>query len=221
MGYNIFVQKEKGAYCVVFPKCGWTLFYAHCNSKEPRFRLLTNNNFPVSKVNIDAFFIRNPIDRIISGFKNKYLDNPDKDIYTRDWLIKILNLKSKEEIPKVSFDQFLDKLEELVNKAKQDKKTEFFNSSRTYFDVHFCPFYLQLKQFPQKQKKFLDIRKDLDYLEYLGIDYNIIKNSSGHVPFQATTEQKERIEEIYKEDMIIYENYEKNRINIPSIQELN
>lgn len=221
MAYNIFIQKEKNIYSVVFPKCGWTLFWAHYQLPKSKFVHITNNSFPARKVKMDAFFIRDPIERIISGFKNKYRDNPDKDRWTRDWLIKVMNLPNKREIANVSFDQFLDKLEEFVLRGKEDFKTEFFrNGPSNYFDTHFCPMSYQLRFFPQEDKLFFDIRKDLDYLDYLGIDYTRRENSSHYVPFKATSKQRERIAGIYKEDVILYDNYEKSRINRPPIEEL-
>lgn len=215
MAYNIFVQKQKNKYCVVFPKCGWTLFHTHCRGKQANFIYVNSNQFPAQKVHIDAFFIRHPVDRIISGFKNKYLDNPDKDIWTRDWLIKIMNLQTKEQIKNISFDQFLDRLQELVFFGQNDFKTVFFRGDApdNYWDTHFCPLSYQLRFFPQKEMNFFDIRKDLDYLDYLGINYSIKHNSSSHIAFEATPEQKKRIEEIYKDDMILYKKYEKDRAN--------
>lgn len=220
MAQNIFIQREKGLYCVVFPKCGWTLFRSHCLPPKSSFHHVSNNKLLASKIHIDAFFIRHPVDRIISAFKNKYLDEKRGDKETEQWIINHISLPREDGTPNELFDSLIDNLEKLVIRARKDKENYFFRASKTYFDGHFCPLVIQMRDILQKEKLFLDIRKDIDYLNYLGIDSNIVKNSSQHVPFDATPEQKQRLAEIYEEDVILYENYEKNRHNRPPVEEL-
>lgn len=217
MAWNVWYHREKALSCAVFPKCGWSLFWSNSNlPTSPLFRV-RNDKYPISKVNIDAFLIRHPVERLISGFKNKVLQNSKKDSFTEKWFIDTFKV-DREEVPNISFDTFLDKLEELIPLHKEDMETCFFRWN--VLNTHFAPMTYQLRFFPQEAKFFFDIRKDLDFLDYLNINYLIRPNSTQEIPFYATNEQVARIEKLYEDDMILYEDYEKWRINRPSIEEI-
>jgi len=160
-----------GLYFFVPPKCGWSSFnklYAEKHSKNAikLYYQITN------KLIVDVFIVRDPIDRFISAYKNKILEDPKNYIKT---MIETRYGNS-------SLDTVLTHLQEISK-----------------LDVHFYPFNKFYDVFNTKPRYTLDINKDITEIEEL-FGYkipheNCTKNTHDIV---LTEQQKKIILQVYK-----------------------
>lgn len=219
MPINIFISRSKNIKNVVFPKCGWTLFNRHTHPENRKFIYCNGDSYPFNNVHVDAFWIRHPVEKIISAWKNKVVANPNFDPPIKKWVITLMGLERGDDWTKITLDRFLDAIEPLIEQGRNEPWRPYFNDYAP-INIHFTPFFLMMREFPQEDKQYFDIRYDIDYLKFLDIDNSEIYNSSQHINYSPTEEQVKRLEYMYREDFEIWNTYLEQRKNRPSPQEM-
>lgn len=180
-------------------KCGWSSFaklYQNghlINGKQYLKHIDT-------KVHIDVFIIRNPYDRIISLFKNKFRRDilEDHEEYIHKIIKNIFRLKSYKDIINISFREYLDKLHILKERdAHSFSLTQFYQYSIN------TPNYI------------VDINNISRIEQLLGCSLPHENTTSTISKIILTNEEKQIIKNIYQEDFdffypnIDHENFRK------------
>lgn len=178
-------SKHTNLYFLVPLKCGFSSFKKlhkenHLiNGKENLLEI-------TEKVQVDVFIIRNPYDRVISIFKNKFRQDIiyNKISFIQKLTMGIFKLTSHEQILNISFDQFLEKLPDL-------KK----------WDAHCLPLTSYYDYCINTPSYILEIGTDNESIEkLLGCKLPHENTTSSICDIMISNSNKEIIKDIYKED---------------------
>lgn len=190
-------SKYTNLYFFVPLKCGWSSF-AKLYQNGHLINCHQYLKHVETKVHTDVFIIRNPYDRIVSLFKNKFRRDilEDHEEYIHKIIKNIFRLNSYKDILNISFRQYLDKLHIL-----KERDAHSFSLTQFYEYTINTPTYI------------IDINNTSRIEQLLGCSLPRENSTSMISKIILSHDEKQIIKNIYQEDFdffypnINHENY--------------
>ena len=188
------ICKNKNIIFGINPKCGcqhihFIFNYLHNDNDKPVFYHKTDEQLSNEYLNYKLIiFVRNPYERIVSGFKEKY---------SNEWQKK--NYLKKYSIPGIQYDKLT--FRQFVN--------ELYNNKFKYIDKHHF-------DYQNKSKYDFSKHKDIVVYDIKNIDYNYLselfnKNITNHIKQKKgnhTNTDKDLFNEpVYDLENMVYREY--------------
>lgn len=208
---SVFTYPVEGLRRVLIPqKCGWTLAWDSMHRWNGRV-LIDSNDYPAK--NLDAMFVREPVARFMSAFRNKiqfgwksYPKDADGQ-FSRysgiQWIGRVCGIHPDRVQEYVTVPLMLDVLEGII---KKKPKAPF---SHDILDPHWSPqsWHAAPGHIPEL---LIDPRNDFSVLDRLKIDYSTHNhnNTSRYGGYQPTPEEVARIKALYACDVELYAQYQ-------------
>lgn len=186
--------------CFMMPfKNGFSLFK---NAKDKEGKNLFSfswGNYLPDRRPFDGMLVRDPVERFISGFRNKvrYHSRPWAEAASK-WACMMAGVPV-DDIRMIQVSDLLAAIEKLVKRGRSDAG----------WDFHFLPQVWQ-GNFDYIEQLY-DIRYDHDLLDLLGVDYSCKANRTDHFPLEVSNEEREWIASLYAMDVEFYNRYREFR----------
>lgn len=208
---SVFTYPVEGLRRVLIPqKCGWTLAW----DSLPRWNgrvVIDSNDYPAK--NLDCMFVREPVARFMSAFRNKIEFGPQS--YPKNangqfnvwsgiqWVACVCGIPPDLVQKQVTVSLMLDVLEDIIK--KKPRATQY---NHAVLDPHWSPqvYHVAPGHIPEL---LIDPRNDFSVLDRLKIDYSTHNhnNTSRYGGYQPTPEEVARIKALYAEDVALYARY--------------
>lgn len=209
---SVFIYPVEGLRRVLIPqKCGWTLAW----DSLPRWNgrvVIDSNDYPAK--NLDCMFVREPVARFMSAFRNKIEFGPQS--YPKNangqfnvwsgiqWVACVCGIPPDLVQKQVTVSLMLDVLEDIVK-----KKPRAAQYDHAVLDPHWSPqvYHAAPGHIPEL---LVDPRNDFSVLDRLKIDYSTHNhnNTSRYGGYRPTPEEVARIKALYAEDVALYARYQ-------------
>lgn len=209
---SVFTYPVEGLRRVLIPqKCGWTLAW----DSLPRWNgrvVIDSNDYPAK--NLDCMFVREPVARFMSAFRNKIEFGPQS--YPKNangqfnvwsgiqWVACVCGIPPDLVQQQVTVSLMLDVLEDIIK-----KKSRAAQYNHAVLDPHWSPqvYHAAPGHIPEL---LIDPRNDFSVLDRLKIDYSTHNhnNTSRYGGYQPTPEEVARIKALYAGDVALYARYQ-------------
>lgn len=209
---SVFTYPVKGLRRVLIPqKCGWTLAWDSRSRWNGRV-VIDSNDYPAK--NLDCMFVREPVARFMSAFRNKIEFGPQSypknangqfNIWSGiQWVACVCGIPPDLVQQQVTVSLMLDVLEDIIK-----KKPRVAQYNHAVLDPHWSPqvYHAAPGHIPEL---LIDPRNDFSVLDRLKIDYSTHNhnNTSRYGGYQPTPEEVARIKALYACDVELYAQYQ-------------
>lgn len=209
---SVFTYPVKGLRRVLIPqKCGWTLAWDSRSRWNGRV-VIDSNDYPAK--NLDCMFVREPVARFMSAFRNKIEFGPQSypknangqfNIWSGiQWVACVCGIPPDLVQEQVTVSLMLDVLEDIIK-----KKSRAAQYNHAVLDPHWSPqvYHVAPGHIPEL---LIDPRNDFSVLDRLKIDYSTHNhnNTSRYGGYQPTPEEVARIKALYAGDVALYARYQ-------------